>query len=257
MNTFRMIIGSLAGIILVVAVAVGTAFFTGQQSSEQQTATVASRAPDRAAPTASNNPMSPVVPKEASRRSELHNRMAEEQAAAAAAVGGKTSDYVAPPVVTEIRSSVGDDALTRAIFEDKIEVEKPEPKPEVKVEPTPKKEPEVVAEKKPEVPGYFDYYDQYRDRLRVKMDNNTPDYRVIRVRKAGQKHSSLLNKVLDYIGSSIVGTAHAADPVGSFPPRPNMYGDGSYGEVIGWGLPISMVHQTRTNAAQHAQHWSE
>lgn len=258
MNTFRVTVASLAGIVLVVAVAVGTSLATGSRAPVADQASAASSAPDHSAPAATNNPMEPVLATEASRRSELHSRFAEEQAAAAQAAqrDATAGAYVAPPVVTEVRTSTGDDALTRAIFEDQpkpaepVAEKKPDPKPTPK--PIPVKE-EVKTPEKPKLPDYMRYYDQYQDRLRIQMQSNTPNHRVIQVH---EQQSNLLLDALNVVFSAFVGTAYAGgleeplfDPTVAAPIRANVYGDGY---VLGTDDLYASPSNTQRSAARPA-----
>jgi outer membrane biosynthesis protein TonB len=161
MSSFKVIIGSLVGVVAVLAIAIGVSLASRQSPASVQQVDAKVMA-DRSAPSSRNNPMVPVVQDEASRRSTLHNRLSEEMATASAT---GTGTYVAPPVITEVRNSTGDDALTRAIFEDRAEVKpepepKPEPKPEPEVKSEPEPEPVKVAEPEP-VPNHWNYYGQY------------------------------------------------------------------------------------------------
>lgn len=227
MNSFRVIIASLIGIIAVVVVAVVTLFATSNRPTTATSAVAAAAiSTDRSAPRAASNLMAPVVTDEASRRAELHGRLADEQLEAANRKGGEAS-YVAPPVVTTVRSSTDNDALTRAIFEDKPEpeeVKKPEPEP-VKPEPTKvvEKEPEPA---KPAQPSYMRYYSQFEKQFQIEIAPVVPDNRIMH----NDRQSNLLLDILNFVGSAIVSPAYA-DTVGQplSGVRPNIYGNSGYG----------------------------
>lgn len=247
---FRTIIASLAGIVLVVGVAVTASLTSRPDKNETAGVVPAVVAADRIAPNARNNPMVPVVQEEASRRSELHGRMAEE--AMQASGQNMATAYIAPPVVTEIRSSTDGDDLTRAIFEDRIEPE-PEPEPVVaEVEPEPEPEPEpVVAEVEPEpepapVADHWNYYGEYGNRLRIDLQVPQREVTTIRVK---EEHSNLLLDALDFIFMGLVGTAHAgglAEPVMEPPVRPSVFQDYRIGTTDLFGSP----HPNERSAAR-------
>lgn len=240
----KTLLAVVGGVIVMIFIAVGAALFSGSQTGPTDIADLPPQiAADRTAPSARNNPMVPVTAEEASRRSTLHNELERnvvERApstvrASADPTGTVTSGggptYIAPPVVTEVRSADADDELTRALFDQnaefvvtppaRLDTSTPEPgtgeplvtamiEPDPAPEPEPEPAPEPAPEPEPEIaqqPQQADIYAPYRDQLRQRFDfyeyGNDYNYgNKIIVPKQQQSFLGLLM-------SAFVGTAHA------------------------------------------------
>lgn len=173
----KAIIAGIAGVFVAIFGVIGFLVFGGQDrttlTSEPPTPEVIA---ERQAPATRANPMMPVTEGEATRRSELHERIAEP-------ASGRSAAVMAPPVVTEIRAGSMDDPMAVEIFGDiftpepivepEPEVVEAEPEPEV-VEPEP--EPEVVEVEEPARPAFDP--SQFRDRFRVQRERPAANYGV-------------------------------------------------------------------------------
>lgn len=175
MNKFKLITGVVLALVLSIGVLLTSMIFSGDEPLRQAEVAVSAMA-DRTAPSANNNPMEPVVIEEAERRTSLHVRVGEEQVANE----GNQVGYIAPPVVTEIRSATGEDALTQKLFGGDFiitppaRVTEPEPEPVVAVvepEPKPEPEPEAVVEIKAEPTISQDWMEYYRNRRNQPAEN--------------------------------------------------------------------------------------
>lgn len=273
----RTLLAVLGGVIVMIFVAIGAAFVTGGGNRPTDIAQLPPDVvADRTAPTANNDPMVPVTQDEASRRSTLHKELEQSQVEAAANApttqvvvaedGTETtapvsttattaaSSYIAPPVVTEVRSSDAEDDLTRALFDQNAEfvvtpdpradtgtdpevgdplpvkVVEPEPEPEepeavVVQVPVTTPEPTVAVEAAPLVDPYAPYRDQLRERMKPYGYGNLYDYGIQNVAPPkGQKQS-----FLGLLMSAFVGTAHAGGyvaPITDAPPIVVPYYDG-------------------------------
>tara|TARA_R110000737_G_scaffold127218_3_gene159753 strand:- start:12722 stop:14398 length:1677 start_codon:yes stop_codon:yes gene_type:complete len=123
---------------------------------------------ERKTPRSGDSPMTPVTAAEAERRTTLHSEQQE----------GRGNQYVAPPVITQVKDFDPTDEVAVKLFGEDFPVtpepirQKAEPTPEP--EPEPKPEPEVVEvqpEPKPNsYEGLGQYIGDYRERLRINVD---------------------------------------------------------------------------------------
>lgn len=242
----KAILAIIFGVILMLFVTIGAAFVGRGTATVDELAQLPPEVvADRTAPSQRNNPMVPVTQTEASRRTTLHREIEVSRATEAAQASGSSS-YIAPPVVTEVRSSQAKDDLTRALFSQNDEFTvtppaktvqpKPEPEPVAPPRPAPKvaeparTPPTKTVAAQPEPDRLAPYRDQYRARFleREPDPGNRYDFGVQQI--APEKQSSLLGDILDAVSSALVGTAYAGGyvaPIIEEPPILVPYYDGA------------------------------
>lgn len=184
----RAIIAGIAGIFVAIFGVIGVLVFGG---SDRTALTSEPPAPEviaeRQAPATRASPMTPVTTGEATRRGELHERIAVPASRASTAV-------MAPSVVTEIRNGSAGDPLSVELFGDiftpepvvapeaEPEVVETEPEPEVvETEPEPEVvepelEPQMVEVEEPAAPAFNPA--QFRERFRLNAERPAANYGV-------------------------------------------------------------------------------
>ena len=141
----KLVLTIVVGLAVAIVITLGM-MIANQEAPLEVATTDAAAMADRRAPAANNDPMDPVVAAEAVRRRQLHS----ELGAGRQELQGDEVGYVAPTVVTEIRSADGDDPVTKELFGDAFVVTEPAIRPETRREPAPEPEPAAQVEEAPE-----------------------------------------------------------------------------------------------------------